>query len=322
MLQTVNKALTNPQASDVHVSAPLTNFSQAWFTHNSAEYLSSLGICPVDQRFGSYYEWDRAALLRAIATVRADGADADIIGATVNHDGVFNCLGYGVRTPKDDVVGQFADAGVSYDQSLADLISEAMARREETEFAAAVMTTGWAVDTAPSVLWDVAGSDIPADIEAARLYIQKTTGRTPNRLLLGAPVWSKMKVNASILDRLGFGSNTDPTRVTRQAVAAILEVESIHVSTVVTNSANPGASESTDFVVGKHALLCHVPAGNGLRAPSAFKRFVAQVNGGSNGRRMLQYRAEPRTTWIEGEGYYDTVRTSTALGRFWNGAVS
>ncbi len=321
----IHKSISNPQAGDVHVNAPLTNFSQAWFTARSGERVANIGDCPVDKQSDVYFEWSRADILRAVTEQRAHGAQSAIIGANVSADASYYAKVWSIKTDIEDLVAANADAAVGLEQGKTDLIAEAMDRREETEFASVVMTAGsWGSNTStPSTLWSAAGSNPVTDIADKRESILKATGREPNVVIMGYPVWKALKNNSTILSRLGLGGNPDaPRMVTRQAIAALFEVDEVKVSKAVANSGTPGGTASYDFVVGKHLLLAHVPRGNALFAPSAFKRFIWTPAGGISGRRMLRYREEPRTTWIEGEHSFVSKVTADSLGWFFASAVS
>lgn len=316
--------VSNPQAGDVHVNAPLTNFSQAWFTAASAESIADIGNCPVFKQSDAYFEWSKEDILRAISVKRAPGKpQSEIIGVDVSATASYYADVYSIKTDIEDLVSLNADAAVGYERGKTDLVSEAMARREETEFASVVMTTGWGTDITPSTLWSAAGSDPVSDVATGIDTIQKNTGRKPNVLIMGYPVLKALMNNSAILDRLGLGGNpSEPRMVTRQALAALFQVDAVKVSTGIANSANPGGAASYDYIVGKHALLAHVPAGNALFTPSAFKRFQWQLPGGAGGRRVLRWREEPRTTWIEGEHAFQSKRTATSLGYFFQSVVS
>ena len=322
----VAKSVNNPQVSDVHVNAPLTTFSQAWFTAREAKMLASVGVCPSAKRSDVYFEWSAEDTLRLISEPRAVGAPAVQIGVNVSATNSFTCDIYGAAWPMEDEVAANADAALQLDQSAVDGVSEAAMRREETEMASVLFATGsWGSNYGtPSTLWSAAGSDPVADIAAQYDAILKTTGRMPNVLMVGHYVMSALKRNASILNRLGLGGNpTDPRMVTEAALASLFGVERVIESTVVANSANPGGTASYDFVVGKHALLAHVPAGNALRTPSAFKRFVwTGWTGSADGRRVIRYRVPPRTDVIEIEHAFKTKVTSTSLGYLFASAVS
>jgi len=50
--------------------------------------------------------------------------------------------------------------------------------------------------------WNDASSVPPDDIDKAKDYIRKLTGKDPNTLVVGSTVHSRLKNNAEILDRM------------------------------------------------------------------------------------------------------------------------
>lgn len=317
--------ITNPQMSDVHVNRPLTMFSLAWWNARRASSFASIGLCPVDKRSDVYWEWNRAETLALTSTARAAGVKPRQIGINVSASASFTCDIFGADYPLEDTVLANADEGLNLEQAAAESVTEAMIRKEEVDFAADFMASGkWGTDVTPGTLWSAAGSDPNSDVATGRDTILKNTGLMPNVLMVGHEVMTALKKNAAILNRLGLGGNpSDPRMVTTQALAALFEVERVIESTVVQNTAAPGAAFVGGYVVGKHALLAHIPAGNSVLTPSALKRFVWRgLTGSADGRRVLRWQEPPRTLHIEGEHAYKNKVTSTALGYFFADVVA
>lgn len=335
MIHRIRKDLLGPQASQVHVNAPLTTYSEAYFLGPDIEVSSTLGICPVSKQTDSYWIWNQGDMLAAKSSKRAIGAEARAIGVGLT-TGSYTTDVYGVLQTIEDETMANADMGVNLERVKTQTISDAMLRAEEEEFlAAALVTSTWtgsttAGDITPSTLWDVAGSTPIKDVAAQYESILKQTQKRPNVAIMGRPVFRALINNADILNRLGLGGNpTEARKVTKAALASLLEVDKIVVSEVSYNSADAGATASYSFFAGKHLLLAHVPENNALETPSAFKRFMWMLSGspaaqgrGVNGRRIIRYRKEPRTTVIEGEHAFATKITAPLLGAFFASVVS
>jgi hypothetical protein len=93
----------------------------------------------------------------------------------------------------------------------------------------------------------------------------------------------------------------------------------------VENSANEGATESTDFQAGKHAGLFYAAPSPGLYQPTAGYTVAWNGYAGANalGGRVRRYRDEPTHSYVvESEWAGDMLKVSADLGRFFVTAVA
>jgi hypothetical protein len=99
-------------------------------------------------------------------------------------------------------------------------------------------------------------------------------GYPANTLVISEPVWLKLVDHPDLVDRVKYGqTNGGPSRITREALAAILEIDRILVMGSIENTAGEGAAASHSFIGGKNALLCNVATNPGLLTPSAAYTF-------------------------------------------------
>jgi hypothetical protein len=74
-------------------------------------------------------------------------------------------------------------------------------------------------------------------------------------------VWKALKTNVKILDRIKYGgSSSDPSRVTRQAVAALFELDDLFVGSAQLTTTTPGQTVSYSRVWGKQFGVVAVEA--------------------------------------------------------------
>lgn len=320
----IHKSVTNPQQGDLHVNGLLTNFSQGWWNAKRAKTIASLGICPVRKQSDLYLTWSRDDILRLKTEPRAIGANSNLIGVNVDTSGTYFAITKSIGWPIEDGQRDNADDIFELDNSAMMSLTEAAVRTEEVDAAAVVMANGYDTNNTSVTKWDLPNSSPIEDMATARDTILKNTGVEANVLMLGHQVRTALLNNAEILDRLGLGGNpAEPRMVTDQALASLFGVDRVVESTVVQNTANPGATFSADFVVGKHAVLAYVPDANVRGVPSAFKKFMwTGMNGSQDGRRILRYRIPPRTDMLEIEHAYAYKITSPCLGYRFQSVVS
>jgi hypothetical protein len=175
------------------------------------------------------------------------------------------------------------------------------------------------------VYWNRSGSTPIEDVADAQIAIQAITGYRPNVLVLGPYVYKDLKNNAEIIDRIKY-SGMIPALATRNSLAALFEVDKILVAEGVVNSAAKGATEDTDFIAGKHALLAYAAPSPGIKQPTAGYTFswTGLEGSGKFGNRMVTIGMP----WLgigterqEGEMSFDCKLVSADLGAFFKDIV-
>ena len=145
------------------------------------------------------------------------------------------------------------------------------------------------------IFWSDQTSGTPIeDVQAAKTAVLLKTGFEPNVLTLGKQVWDALVNHPDILDRIKYSSNNStPAIVSRQAMAALFEVEEIKVMKAIENTtAEPTAigSDTNAFIGGKHALLSYRPSRAGMLNPSAGYTFAwTGLMGGAFGSQISSF---------------------------------
>lgn len=138
-------------------------------------------------------------------------------------------------------------------------VSERMALAHESEVATMLGDTAQVtqnVTLSGTDQWsDFSNSDPFANIETGRAAIHASVMRDPNVLILGKQVWDKVKHHPDLIDRL---SNSSVRVLTRELLAALLEVEEVIIGDAMYNSADEGQTASMSYVWGKNAVLAVV----------------------------------------------------------------
>jgi hypothetical protein len=139
-------------------------------------------------------------------------------------------------------------------------------------------------------------------------------------------VWLKLVDHPDLVDRVKYGqTNGGPARITREALAAILEIDRILVMGSIENTAGEGAAATHSFIGGKNALLCNVAPNPGLLTPSAAYTFgwTGYLGAGNEGNRIKRYRWEIIAgDIVEIEMSFDIKLIATELGYFFKDATA
>jgi hypothetical protein len=139
-------------------------------------------------------------------------------------------------------------------------------------------------------------------------------------------VWLKLVDHPDLVERVKYGQTAGgPARITRDALAAILEIDRILVMGSIENTAGEGLADSHSFIGGKNCLLCHVAPNPGLMTPSAAYTFgwTGYLGAGAEGNRIKKFRWEILASDIvEIEMSFDIKLVATELGYFLKDAVA
>ncbi len=336
MLQSRAIRKAQPTPGDVHVNRPLTNISVA-FSQGAAGFIATtvFPVVPVASQSDQFFVFDRENWLVGGAQKRGPSAESAGGGYSVSTQN-YRCDVWALHKDVGDQVRANSDTPLRPDQNATNWVTENMMITRDQEwaekyFAASIWTNETdGVTGAPGAnqfqFWDESGSTPILDIRAAMIGIKGSTGFKPNKLVLGAEVWNILIDHPDFLDRINQGQTPGgPALVMRQLLTQILELEDVVVAEAVVNSAVEGATESTDFIFGKSALLVHAAPNPGLEIPSAGYTFAwtGLLGAGASGTRISRFRMEEKKTdRIEGESAYEQNLVSADLGHFFATAIA
>lgn len=93
-------------------------------------------------------------------------------------------------------------------------------------------------------------------IEDQKSEMHEKTGRTPNRLALGANTFNALKQHPGILERVKYGGSTaNPAKVTENVLAQLFGIEKLVVLKSIHNKAAQGAEAEMAYIGDPNALL-------------------------------------------------------------------
>lgn len=315
--------MAQPTPGDVHVNAPLTNIVVAFMQAATAFIAHRVfPVVPVEQQSNLYYQFTKEDFFRDQAKPRAPGTESAGGGFNLS-TGSYSCLVEAIHKDIDDQLRANADSVLSLDRAAAEFCAQQMLIRRERRWATNFFTTGvWGTDVTPSTLWSAAAGDPMADVEVGKMAILATTGFMPNTIVMGAQVLSALRNNAKVRDQFKY---TSAESINEAMIARYLGVERVFVmNSVYTSSVEGNATQTTQLIGGKHALLCYSAPSPSIMMPSAGYVFSWNgYHGASDGMRVKRFREERiASDRVEMESAYDFKKISAALGYFFNGAVA
>ena len=314
--------MPQPTSSDVHVNRPLTNISVAYMqAQNNFVADQVFPPVPVDAQTDSYFIYDKDDFLRDEAAPRAPSSESAGGGYKLSTD-TYRCVVEAYHKDIDDQVrANFTDP-LSPDRDATMFVTQKLLIRREVQWMSEFFTTGvWGTDITPGTLWSAASSTPIKNVIDGKMAIQAVTGMEPNTLVVGPKVHAALMTNADILDRIKY---TSKESVSEALLAGLFGVSKYIIAKGVKSSGPEGGTQTTDFIAGKHALLCYVAPTPSLLLPSAGYSFWWRgLLGAVGGSRIASFRMpELKSDRIEGEQAYDYKKVASGLGYFFNGAVA
>lgn len=322
--------MPQPTASSVHVNAPLTQISIAFL--QSQDRFVARKVFPevrVGKQSDRYFLYNKKQWFRSDAQERAPGTESAGSGFTIDNTPNYFARVWALHKDVDDQIRKNADNPIQPDRDATEFVTRGILMRQELNWAAKYFTTSvWTGSTTggditPGTLWDVGGSDPIGDIELQIVAIDLATGFSPNKLVLGAKVWSALKNHADFLDRIKY---TQKGIVGTALLAEILEIDEVLVAKAVHDTADEGATDSHSYVLGSNdALLVYAAKSPGIMQPSGGYTFAWTGLLGSNaaGMTMSRFRMEHlKSDRVEGEAAYDQKLVAAECGAFFSNAVS
>jgi hypothetical protein len=321
--------VSQPTAGEVHVSVPLTNFSQKYL-QNMATFvaLQAMPNLPVSKQFDLFYVFDRDDFFRDDAEERADGAESSG-GAFTLSTSPYSARVYAHHKDVTDRQRQNADPQVNLERSAAQYVAHKLAIRRENLFMNTFMGTGiWTTDFSPTTKWEGASATPLAEIRTGKRVVQQSTGFRPNKAIFGRQAYDTLLDNDDILARISGGATTQlPAMVMRARLMELLELDQIFVAdSIQTTSAKGAATPTRAFIASADdMLLYYAPNSVGLDEPTAGIQFswTGQAGSTPNGMRTKRFRMENRESdRIEGQMAFDYQVTGPDLGYYINNVTT
>lgn len=332
--------MANPTLSDVHVNAPLTAISVAYM-QDPAGFVADRVFpnVPVQKQSDRYFTYNRGDFNRDTMAKRAVGAESAGDGYRLDNTPSYFAEVWALHRDIDDQIRANADGPLDMDRDATNFLSQKALLNKEANFVTNFFTTSvWTganvdvtgVSASPAgntvLQWNDANSTPIEDVRSYGDTVQGKTGFRPNKLVLGRQVWSKLVDHPDMTDRIKFGASPGaPAIMTKQAIAAILELDEILVMEGVKNTAAEGATESGSFIAGKSALLVYAAPAPGILVATGGYNFswTGLFGAGPLGQRVSKFRMEwLKSDRVELEMAYAMKVIAADLGVFFTTIVA
>ena len=315
----------------------LTNIALSYF-QNSKNYFAKaiFPICRVPLSSDIYYVFDKGDLLR-------DGWQRKPEYGTVmpvvvsEHTGIYNCqvdqMRMGISNIRETDLKRRQGPGIARDprKQRTRTIAEQANIHQDRLFAEKFFKSGvWANEwtgientttTGNQFIKFSNGNSDPIKFIADRkLEMHQQTGRTPNKLAIGANVFNALCQHEGILERIKYGGSTpNPAQVNKNVLAQLFEVDELVVMMSIYNQAKQGAEDDMQFIGDPNGLLlAYATDAPSVEEPSAGYIFAWDMLGDGQIMPIRNYPGEPGTDseYIDGLMAYDMRKTADDLAVF------
>lgn len=314
----------------------LTNMALAYY-QNSKNYFAKaiFPVCRVNLSSDNYYVFNKEDLLRDNWSRKP--AYGQVMPAVVSeHTETYACQvdqmimgidqirqtdlqrrqGPGIRDPRQQRTKTIAEqANIHQDLLFA-----------KNFFKAGVWANEWSgkddtnVSGKEFIKFSNHNSDPIQFINTQKTDMHRQTGRTPNKLAIGANVFDALRYHPGILERIKYGGTTaNPANVTENVLAQLFGVEELVVLMSIHNQAKQGKNADMEFIGDPNALLlAYATDAPAVDEPSAGYIFTWDMLGDGQILPIIHRVKDDATHSEEVEGLMatDTKKTADDLAMF------
>ena len=142
--------------------------------------------------------------------------------------------------------------------------------------------------------------------------VRQAIGRVPNKGVLGAGLWRHLVKHPDLIDRIkGAATPGSPAILTKQAIAALFELEELLVGSAVKDTGPEGGTAVRAYVWGNSMLVAYVTRTPSIMSPSAGYVFQWKP------RAVARYREDQEhQDVVEVTESFDEVLVATDAGYF------
>lgn len=314
----------------------LTNMAQAYY-QNAANYFAKaiFPVCRVSLSSDNYYVFNKEDLLKD--SWQRKPAYGKVMPAVVSeHMETYNCqvdqMIMGIdEIRQTDLQRRQGPALRDPRQQRTKTIAEQANIHQDRLFADGFFRSGvWAneltgiddtnVGENQFIKFSNGNSDPIKFIADQKLKMHQQTGRTPNKLAIGANVFNALRQHPGILERvIHGGTSANPAQVTKNALAELFEVDELVVLMSIMNQAKMGKEADMQFIGDPNALLlAYATSSPSVDEPSAGYIFTWDMLGDGQMLPIFHYPGENGThsEYVEGLMAYDMRKTADDLAVF------
>ena len=260
--------------SSTKYNVTLTNYARGLAQDISATLANFLAPeVVVPAATGQYKSFDDKNTFQVIDTSRAVGGPAKRLEFAAS-DPTYNCLPQALEIAIDD--HERDEAGQNDPLRLEEaktqtLVSSAVTSHEAKVFAA---LTALAAATNITLASDDPIAKIDEQIEA----LATDTGRMPNRLVIGLPLWNKLRNNAKVIARFPGAASVGVSMAQFGSLLLNPSID-IRVGILAKDTTKLGAAKANVNIIGQQLVVFHANASPTLYDPSFMKTFRLRRGG-------------------------------------------
>lgn len=252
----------------------LTNYARGLAQDISATLANFLAPeVVVPAATGQYKSFDDKNTFQVVDTSRAVGGPAKRLEFAAS-DPTYNCLPQALEIAIDD--HERDEAGEGDPLRLEEAKTQTLVSSAVTSHEAKVFAALSALAAAANIT--LATDDPVAKIDEQIEALATDTGRMPNRLVIGLPLWNKLRNNAKVIARFPGAASVG---VTMAQFASLLLNPSIdiRVGILAKDLAKLGAAKNNQNIVGQQLVIFHANPSPTLYDPSFMKTFRLRRGG-------------------------------------------
>lgn len=336
--------MPQPTPQQVHVDRYLTNMAIR-YSQDVGTFIADrvFPVIPVLKLSDFYLKFAKGYFLRDEMKERPLGGRPPSVGYELEKER-YSCVEWSLEHKIDDRERENADVPVEPDLRGTELLTEQALIHRDREFCEGFFREGiWAtefegVSGAPSGKKFTKFSNYEAEgttqfksrpirfFDERATEMREKTGRRPNKLVLGANLYTVIKNHPEVTERVKY-TMAPPSIVTPGILATLFDVNEVLVAESIYNTAPEGAATTTQFIVNpENALLTYAAPAASITRPSAGYCFawtglipgLQNAFGGvlSRGREELAH-----TDVLQIRATYDMQQTASDLGMFFTKTI-
>jgi hypothetical protein len=252
----------------------LTNYARGLSQDISATLANFLAPeVVVPAATGQYKNFDDKNTFQVVDTSRAVGGPAKRLEFAAS-DPTYNCLPQALEIAIDDHERDEAGEGDPLrleEAKTQTLVSSAVTSHEAKVFAALTSLAAAANIT-------LASDDPIAKLDEQIEALATDTGRMPNRLVIGLPLWNKLRNNAKVIARFPGAASIGVSMAQFSSLLLNPSID-IRVGILAKDTTKLGGFKANVNIIGQQLVIFHANASPTLYDPSFMKTFRLRRGG-------------------------------------------
>jgi len=226
-------------------------------------------ILPVIKKTGFVFKYDKSNL-KSVSSLRTGSSRASRVNYGLTKTAYGPLLEHSLEIDIEKDIMDMYDTPLEPQTDATLTVTEMFELEKEVALAALLATTGTFtqnVTLSGTSQWSDFDNSTPfIDIETGVSTIILNAAKTPNTILMGYHVWSKLKNHPDMLERVKY---SQLGVLTESILSDLINIPNILIGKVVQNTAADGQTDAMGFVWGKNAWLLYVSPTPQIRSISA-----------------------------------------------------